>query len=189
MKNTSFPDRLREARIARGMSQTDLAGMTDIAPGQVNRYEAAKNMPRPHIMAKLAASLGVSYDWLCDGIGERDTGISATFSNEMDVITRHREGGGMGITISLNDELAEIFAEEAQKRGLPLDVYLKEALLEAARLKAEELQTLTVPKSIGLSVLQAIGRATRDPKLAKAVQDAEAELLSDQSTLKNPADH
>src|SRR5256885_12824933 len=48
MANT-FGARLIRARVAKGLSQSDLAASSGIAPAQISRYEADKNQPRLHI--------------------------------------------------------------------------------------------------------------------------------------------
>lgn len=67
--NSDFGRRLLDARVAARMSQTELATASNVAPGQISRYEAGGNLPRPHVMANLAAGLGVDVDWLANGVG------------------------------------------------------------------------------------------------------------------------
>ena len=130
MSNTSFSERLRNARVLRGLSQTDLAGMANIAPGQVNRYESGKNMPRPHILAKLAAALGVFPVWLEHGFGDRDTGSSVAHHPEMDVSYRERLGGGADIAIDVTEELFQRLSLQAKMQGLDVDDYVKSLLVD-----------------------------------------------------------
>src|SRR2546427_4383999 len=53
---------LIRARVAKGLSQSDLAASSGIAPAQISRYEADKNQPRLHILRKLAAALDIAPD-------------------------------------------------------------------------------------------------------------------------------
>lgn len=65
-KDSGFVDRLRRARFANEFSQADLAEAAGIAAAQISRYEAGKNYPRPHVVAKLAKVLGVTSEWLTE---------------------------------------------------------------------------------------------------------------------------
>lgn len=138
MKNSSFPERLQHIRVERGLSQTDLAAMTNIAPGQVNRYEAGKNTPRPHVMAKLAGALGVFPEWLSSGNGPRESGSKTAYSKHLDVVTRERISGGMDISMEMDEEMFQIVKTEAQKSGLPIDDFLKELLLEQVKRRVSQ---------------------------------------------------
>lgn len=72
MANT-FGARLIRARVDKGMSQSDLAASSGIAPAQISRYEADKNQPRLLVLRKLAAALDVAPDRLLAGDDEADT--------------------------------------------------------------------------------------------------------------------
>jgi transcriptional regulator with XRE-family HTH domain len=138
MAETSFPTRLRDARIAKGLSQSDLARMADIAPGQVNRYEAGKNQPRMHVVARLAGSLGVHPEWLHSGEGPRETGSTTAYSRQLDVTTSESPGGGTEIVFAMDDELHSIFAEWAKEEGMSIDELIKKQLLQRARTLREQ---------------------------------------------------
>ena len=138
MQNKGFPQRLLDARAKAGLSQTQLAAAADLAPGQVNRYEAGKNTPRPHVMAKLAGALGVFPEWLATGVGPRESGTEAAYGEHLDLITRKRPSGGLEITMDLDVDSSEVISKESQKAGLPMEDFLKEMLLEQLRRRANE---------------------------------------------------
>lgn len=50
------------------MSQNQLAVKAGIAPAQVSRYESGTSNPSIKTLGKLAAALGVNFDWLQSGI-------------------------------------------------------------------------------------------------------------------------
>lgn len=79
MTKNSFSVRLFRARVDKGISQSELASAAEVAPAQVSRYEAGRNIPRPHVAAKLAAALDVDVDWLMAGaeLAEEDGGTPA----------------------------------------------------------------------------------------------------------------
>lgn len=65
-----FAARLVQARSMKGWSQVDVANASGVAAAQISRYEQGSNTPRPQVVAKLAAALGVSFSWLLTGAGE-----------------------------------------------------------------------------------------------------------------------
>jgi tetratricopeptide (TPR) repeat protein len=66
--------RLREAREARGLSQSALS-FRGCTTGYVSRLEAAQRAPSLQVVRQLAARLGVSEEWLARGIDETEAGI------------------------------------------------------------------------------------------------------------------
>ncbi len=62
----SFADKVKEARVALGLSQSALAAEIDISSRSVQAYERGEKKPRAARMAKLAKALGVSVRFLSD---------------------------------------------------------------------------------------------------------------------------
>jgi transcriptional regulator with XRE-family HTH domain len=63
--------RLRAARVAKGMTQTELAG-TDVSVGYVSRIESGQRRPNGKVLAELAARLGVPVEQLLVGAASRE---------------------------------------------------------------------------------------------------------------------
>ena len=63
----SFAQRLKKARIDKGLSQTELGKLAGIHYTQVGRYENKGSQPSAEILSKLANALGVSSDYLTNG--------------------------------------------------------------------------------------------------------------------------
>ena len=63
----NFADRLIRSRSQHGWSQLELSKASGVAAAQISRYEQGNNTPRPQVVAKLAAALKVSFDWLLSG--------------------------------------------------------------------------------------------------------------------------
>jgi len=116
-----------------GYSQTELAKLADLAPGQVNRYEAGKNMPRLHVIGRLAASLGVHPEWLHLGEGPRETGSVTAHSKRLDVTTTVDSAGGMEVSFAMDAQAHAVFSKLAAEAGMSIDEFLKEELLMRAR--------------------------------------------------------
>lgn len=179
MQNIGFPQRLLDARVTAGMSQTQLAAAANIAPGQVNRYEAGKNTPRPHVMAKLAGALGVFPEWLATGGGARESGSKTAYSEHLDVVTRERMSGGMDISMEMDEEMFQIVQAEAQKSGLPIDDFLKELLLEQVKRRASQ-----ASREPGLGDI-----VQRLAALEKETKELASRVQAPAGTSKNPSDH
>lgn len=60
-------DVLAIARKARGFTQTELAELVGVTQPAINRSESGDRDPEPEVMAKLAATLGVTADLLTHG--------------------------------------------------------------------------------------------------------------------------
>ena len=63
----SFAQRLKKARIDKGLSQTELGHLAGIHYTQIGRYENKGAQPSADILAKLANALEVSSDYLTNG--------------------------------------------------------------------------------------------------------------------------
>lgn len=68
--------RLREAREARGLSQSALA-FPGCSTGYVSRIEAGHRAPSLQVVRQLAARLGVAEEWLARGVDEAEAGVPA----------------------------------------------------------------------------------------------------------------
>lgn len=125
MKTSLFKDRLIEARIARAMSQTDLAHGAGIAPGQISRYEQGKNVPRPHILAKLAGVLGVTAEWLMHGDSTSDEKTQIRFEQS--------KSGEATLVLRPSPELGERMFRMAAVAGITPDELLGKIIEEWAQ--------------------------------------------------------
>jgi len=74
----TFPERVRVARMLRGLSQGALAGRLNRAPNAVYRWEAGKSSPRPSSLSALARALEVRITWLFLGEGPMDSPPTTT---------------------------------------------------------------------------------------------------------------
>ncbi len=60
----NFPTRLRQLRLARGLTQGKLAARASLYTSDINRYENGKHMPSSRTLARLAWALDVSVETL-----------------------------------------------------------------------------------------------------------------------------
>ena len=61
--------RIREARLACNLSQTDLAARASLQGQTIYRYEAGRLTPSLAALVALADACGVSTDWIAKGVG------------------------------------------------------------------------------------------------------------------------
>jgi transcriptional regulator with XRE-family HTH domain len=79
---TTLAERLKSARVAKGpiWTQAHLAAAAGVSTGTVGMMESGKRGNKegiPGTVPQIAKALGVSYDWLAHGIGDKD-GPAAT---------------------------------------------------------------------------------------------------------------
>jgi transcriptional regulator with XRE-family HTH domain len=61
-----FPEKIRRARMASGMSRTEFAAALDVSPSSIGEYERGANRPTADKAVIIARLLGVPLDWLLD---------------------------------------------------------------------------------------------------------------------------
>ena len=64
-------DRLRAARLGRGLSQGELARKSGVSENGIQGYELGKVSPGAQNLIALADALEVSLDWLCGREGRK----------------------------------------------------------------------------------------------------------------------
>ena len=90
----SLPHRLREARIAVGLSQKQLADRLGVTQSTVALWEAGKTAPRRTLMPKLAAVLKTSVPALEHGMGS-DVGVLPTRQTASSAAIRQERASAM----------------------------------------------------------------------------------------------
>ena len=63
----SFGERLKQLRVQKGLSQTELGNLVKIHYTQIGRYERGLSKPSAEALSLLADCLGVSSDFLYEG--------------------------------------------------------------------------------------------------------------------------
>lgn len=72
-----FKDRLREARLQKGMSQAELARRAEVTERTIQNYELGSRKPRNmEVAQKLSDALGISVEYL---LGGTDTHVVAAY--------------------------------------------------------------------------------------------------------------
>lgn len=62
-----FKDRIKQARVKKGLSQSQLAKAIGVHVTNISRYERGENRPASDVLARLANELDVTSDYLMDG--------------------------------------------------------------------------------------------------------------------------
>lgn len=112
MSTEQFKDRLIAAREALGLSQTQLAGMCQMAPTQLARYENGKAVPRRSVRERLAMALKVNSTWLFNGSEAPD---------DTEVLVNRIPGEGAELTFRPDPETAKRWKEISDQAGLTPD--------------------------------------------------------------------
>ena len=66
-KHMEFKERIKEARVKKGLSQGKLAKAIGVHVTNISRYERGENRPTSDVLTKLANELDVTADFLMDG--------------------------------------------------------------------------------------------------------------------------
>ena len=59
-----FPEKLRAARKAKAMNQTELAQAVGVTQRSLTNYECGRAVPRESVLRKMAETLGVTVEYL-----------------------------------------------------------------------------------------------------------------------------
>lgn len=178
---TELGGRIRAARIASGLTQTDLAG-DDVSVGYVSRIESGHRRPKVSVLTSMSERLGVSLDLL---LGAASTSAVEKVRLQLDFAELALETGSL--------DQAQEHAEEA--RGLAV-MTGERALVERARLlqarvlenaedydraiiELEDLLGETVDRVLQIKVGIALSRCYRESgDLVQAIESAQEVLAT-----------
>lgn len=73
-------ERIKELRIQKKLTQTELAGLVSLSYIQVGRYETNKSNPSADVLNRLAAALDTSTDYLMKGT--QDEAVAAQLTDK-----------------------------------------------------------------------------------------------------------
>ncbi len=104
------PDRLREVREKKGLTQRQLAIRCEVTEFQISRYETGKTEPSLSNLAVLAGQLGVSADYLLNlsNEGEKHFGDTDITEDERIILETYRSEGWPGILRFGADEFSKL---------------------------------------------------------------------------------
>jgi len=88
----SLPAKLRELRMARGMSQQDLAAAADVSVNTIWAAEKGKIRPQPRTLRRMAAALGLAIEDLLSS----EPAPAVGNEEPLDRYLRTRTGGRLG---------------------------------------------------------------------------------------------
>ena len=102
-------DRLRQLRLALGLTQVELASLCRIGLSQIHRYEYEKTDISGEHLAILAEKLGVSTDYLL-GLADEPKGLAAPREikrDERELLDIYRRDGWVGVLRLVTERIAE----------------------------------------------------------------------------------
>ena len=110
-----FPQRLRGARTARNLSQSDLAQKTALQASAVSHFETGTRKPSFDNLKRLADALRVTTDYLLGRSDQMDT--SAATVDEL-----HRHYAGLSAEYQeMADAFVQMLAQKAQQKASERD--------------------------------------------------------------------
>ena len=171
--------RLRAARVADGLTQTELAG-TDVSVGYISRIESGHRRPNGRVLVKLAARLGVPVEQLLHGASPSEledirlmldfAELSLESGEPVEAEVRSAEALARSRAASLDDTTDR--ASFLHARALEALGRLDDAIVEL-----EELIGHTTSGLVKIRAGVALSRSYRDSgDLAKAIDAGEAIL-------------
>lgn len=89
----TFGEKIKEARLAMNLSQTELAQLTGISERSLYTYEQLGTLPRKNNIRKLAEALHISVSYLLD---EDETDTQSQIDNDMFIMEAREKFGSKG---------------------------------------------------------------------------------------------
>ena len=89
----TFGEKIKEARLAMNLSQTELAQITGISERSLYTYEQLGTLPRKRNIRKLAEALHISVSYLLD---EDETDTQSHIDNDMFIMEAREKFGSKG---------------------------------------------------------------------------------------------
>ena len=89
----TFGEKIKEARLAMNLSQTELAQLTGISERSLYTYEQLGTLPRKNNIRKLAEALHISVSYLLD---EDETDTQIQIDNDMFIMEAREKFGSKG---------------------------------------------------------------------------------------------
>lgn len=90
----TFGEKIKEARLAMNLSQTELAQLTGISERSLYTYEQLGTLPRKNNIKKLAEALQISVSYLLD---ENETDIQNQIGNDLFIMEAREKFGSKGV--------------------------------------------------------------------------------------------
>ncbi len=89
----TFGEKIKEARLAMNLSQTELAQLTGISERSLYTYEQLGTLPRKNNIRKLAEALHISVSYLLD---EDETDTQSQIDNDIFIMEAREKFGSKG---------------------------------------------------------------------------------------------
>jgi class 3 adenylate cyclase len=160
--NESIGNRIRHRRDRLGLSQAALAGVLQVSPQTVSKWERGEDSPDLALLVPLARALGVSTDWILgSSFGERETFEATVFVSAVPGFTRRsRELDPRELLAWTNGVLCQVTEVVLGCDGVPVkyvgDGFLAffagfEHAVRAVRAARSAVRTVSEPLTVGLN--------------------------------------
>jgi transcriptional regulator with XRE-family HTH domain len=130
--------RLKEARLAKGMTQAELGRLVGVGKSAVSQYEGGLREPETAVLIRLAGALGVTTDWLLGFAGR--AGMVGEDRPEYHAVPDADAAGWQAYLRELTREVGAIQSPEDRRAVLELARFLAQKAEKkgGARGKREE---------------------------------------------------
>jgi len=108
--NILFTERLKQTRLAQGLTQRQLAEKSVMALASYSSYEIGTKKPTVDAALRIAGALNVSLDWLC---GYATSNVDMKFETLADVLTTFITLDSTGLRVSIDEDAIAADADEA----------------------------------------------------------------------------
>ncbi|MGM0442936.1 MAG: helix-turn-helix domain-containing protein [Fibrobacterota bacterium] len=142
-------ERIRERRLSKGLTQSQLANSLYLSPQAVSKWERGENAPDILLLPKLAALLDRSIEWIITGHHAGTDEITATvLSTSMrNFISRNREYRGRKLALWINGILHTVTESVLSGEGVPVK-YTGDGLLAYFSGRGHEQRALKAARQI-----------------------------------------
>ena len=107
MNNPTLGSRMKEQRLARGMTQQAIASAIHVNKCTIQRYETDQiQLPKQPVVAAIAQALGVSVAWLMCEVDDKYANLDVSLSVEQD---------DLAFTYALYEEVGDLTPENKEK--------------------------------------------------------------------------
>ena len=100
MNKTNFtflPERIRQARMIRGITQSNLADLLGVSTQAISQYELGSNNPKPEILDKMCKVLDLSWNYFITPMPATDITDNPVFFRKNRTTTKKNKEAFEGI--------------------------------------------------------------------------------------------
>lgn len=150
-KKQLIPSRIRDARISREMSMTDLAELLDLSKQAISQYELGTYTPTPAVLMKISQTLNYPIDYFYKDLPINNASTSAVFFRSRKTTTM-KARNAVKIKIGIFKEITDYLSEFIDFPSINLPDYVYPESVEVLTIDEIEEFALSLRKFWGLGL-------------------------------------